>query len=91
MLVDFLAGGFPLASVNGAVLLVLSGLVVVGLGTARFLDRWRRRPESAVPNLARWACLVVGVGLWCSAPVVLLPAGYDWTDNIGGEHRPVPM
>lgn len=91
MLVMCLAGVFPLASPRGAVLLTLGGFTSVGLSVASVFDRWDGRPSQVIPNLARWLCFVVAAALWAAAPVVLLVAGYDWTDTFGGRRSSLPL
>lgn len=91
LLVLVILGRIPLASEMGSTMLLAGGFTVAVLGAFPGWDRWGSQEQTLMSNPVRWFCVVVGAALWCSAPVVLLAAGFDWTDDVGGRRRSMPL
>lgn len=91
-LVVVLSGRSPFASEAGAGMLLSGGMALMGLTALPVFDRWDTSTTSAIPNIPRWLLCMAGIALWCAAPLVIMAAGYSWTDSLGsrpGRRLPV--
>lgn len=91
-LVAILTGRSPLASETGVFMLLSGGMTLMGLTALPVLDRWDTPTTSTIPNIPRCLLLAAGIALWCAAPLVIMAAGYTWTDSLGsrpGRRLPV--
>lgn len=74
-------GWVPLVSYAGVIMLLCGGFTVAGISLLPPLNR--RRGAGDGPNAAQWIFLLIGVGLWCAAPVVAL-LGTDERGSVVG-------
>lgn len=87
MLLLLLTGQEAPSGGNLAILLVVAGLAVAGIGALP--QTWSAEPQKA--GWLQWTSIGTGLLLWTLAPIVALVAGADWATELGSTRKAPPL